>query len=64
MTCIIGARRAWNVPMIFPASNPCGYTPEHGRFDPLYSVGIGVVSGGLRFGCAVRGRGGQASARS
>ena len=30
----------------------------------MYSVGIGVVSRGLRFGCAARGRGGQASARS
>jgi hypothetical protein len=31
---------------------------------PLYSVGNGVVSGRLRFGCAARGRGSQASARS
>jgi hypothetical protein len=30
----------------------------------LYSVGIGVVSNGVRFGCAVRGRGAQASAKS
>jgi hypothetical protein len=37
--------------------------PKRGRFDPLYSVGIGVVSDTdrLRFGCAARGRGGQAS---
>ena len=73
LTCIIGARRAWIVPMISPASIACRYmlvvetrkpVPENGRFDPLYSVGIGVVSGGLGFGCAARGRGGQASARS
>jgi hypothetical protein len=30
--------------------------------DALYSVGIGVPSDGLRFGCAARGRGSQASA--
>jgi hypothetical protein len=38
--------------------------PERGLLDALYSVGIGVLSNGLRFGCAARGRGGQASALS
>ena len=38
--------------------------PTRARSMRLYSVGIGVVSNALRFGCAARGRGSQASAQS